>query len=79
MAGNVEEWCANGFTVEQPVRDGTLLWPTTSQSGRRTTRGASWRSRSMLDALSRRVGRLEHTCSEVVGFRLARSVDDTTE
>ena len=71
MAGNVQEWCADPFSKLSPSSPCTAGSP-------RAVRGASWRSRTLADALSRRIGLHPDTHDDQVGFRLARGLQVTT-
>jgi len=74
LAGNVQEWCTNAFTDTVPTDDGKVSWESDEQADQRTVRGASWRSRSLAEALSRRIGLSADIADDQVGFRLARSI-----
>ena len=73
LAGNVQEWCANTFS-SRPIEGHS----SEHSDAHRAVRGASWRSRSLADALSRRIGLAPNTHDDQVGFRLARSMKVST-
>jgi len=78
LAGNVQEWCINAFTGTVPVDRGQVRWQGDERADQRTVRGASWRSRTLSEALSRRFGLAPDIADDQVGFRLARSLKPTT-